>query len=267
MTGDYPGAVHPALSLRGVGISFRGVRALDDVTFDVPAGGVTAVIGPNGAGKTTLFNCIGGIYRHEGDIELSGDSIGHLRAHQRASAGSPARSRRRRCWTTRRSGTTSCSVRAPGHAAASSAVPSPSGARGARTPERATPRGRRSSPSASRTSCVDPAGSLAHADRRRVEVARALVSRPRLLMLDEPAAGLSAAEADELLALVAAHGERDRHDMRPRRTRRRRSSCAPPAGSPCSTPVDFSPPARPPRSRRTRPSWRHTWAPKWRWRS
>src|SRR6187402_2310282 len=76
-----------ALSLRGVGVSFRGIRALDDVSFDVPAGGVTAVIGPNGAGKTTLFNCIGGIYRHEGDISLYGESVSELRSPQRARAG------------------------------------------------------------------------------------------------------------------------------------------------------------------------------------
>ena len=87
MTGGTEAMTEPALRLRGVGVSFRGVRALDDVSFDVPAGGVTAVIGPNGAGKTTLFNCIGGIYRHEGDIELYGDSVRQLRPSQRANAG------------------------------------------------------------------------------------------------------------------------------------------------------------------------------------
>ena len=75
------------MSIKGVGVSFRGIRALDDVSFDVPRGGLTAVIGPNGAGKTTLFNCISGIYAHEGSIELAGEDVSRLRSDRRAARG------------------------------------------------------------------------------------------------------------------------------------------------------------------------------------
>ena len=198
----------PALSLRGVGISFRGVRALDDVTIDVPAGGVTAVIGPNGAGKTTLFNCIGGIYRHQGEIDLYGASIGHLRAHQRAERGiartfqTPALLDHAPVWD---------NVLLGANAWARSGIIG--GAISTRRSRREDAEARDAARDAVEAVGVESlvrrsAGSLAHADRRRVEVARTLVSRPRLLMLDEPAAGLSAGEADELLALVAAYGER-----------------------------------------------------------
>ena len=206
MTGTRPDS-GTALSLRDVGISFRGVRALDDVTFDVPSGGVTAVIGPNGAGKTTLFNCIGGIYRHEGEIDLHGAPVTHLRAHQRAERGiartfqTPSLLDHASVWDNVLLG-----ANAWGRSGIIGGV-------------FASARSRREEAEA-RDAAWDAvvalgvaglvarmAGSLAHADRRRVEVARALVSRPRLLMLDEPAAGLSAAEADDLLRLVAAHGE------------------------------------------------------------
>lgn len=199
----------PALRLERVGISFRGVRALSDVTFDVPAGGMSAVIGPNGAGKTTLFNCISGIYRHEGEIALAGRPMRGLRADRRTRAGiartfqtptliEPASvfdnvTLGALAWTATRVFGTALS----------------------------TPRSRREA-AAARDSAADildavglpaalhgrPVTALAHADRRRVEIARALVARPTLLMLDEPAAGLSAAEADELIALVLEQGER-----------------------------------------------------------
>src|SRR5688572_5147704 len=76
-----------ALRVHALGVDFSGVRALEDVSFSVPAGGVSAVIGPNGAGKTTLFNCISGVARHEGTVELEGRDLTHLRADRRAALG------------------------------------------------------------------------------------------------------------------------------------------------------------------------------------
>ncbi|WP_394552044.1 ABC transporter ATP-binding protein [Agromyces sp. MMS24-JH15] len=197
-------APRPILSLRAVGVSFRGVRALDDITFDVPQGGVTAVIGPNGAGKTTLFNCISGIYRHEGDIELDGDALRHLRAHQRTSAGIAR---------TFQTPTLLDTEDVFQNVLAGTQAWTTSGLAGVLIGSRKARREEREARDVAwqhltavglAESAGRLAGALAHADRRRVEVARALASRPRILMLDEPAAGLSAAESDELLALIAA---------------------------------------------------------------
>lgn len=201
-----------ALSLRGVGVSFRGVRALDDVTFEIPAGGISAVIGPNGAGKTTLFNCISGIYRHEGTVALGTgtgtgtdlEDISHLKAHKRAASGI-ARTFQTPIllpgttvldnvalgahpWT---KGGIAASILRVGPAAAQDRIGRDAAWEMLGHFGLTEMAGR-------------PVDGLAHADRRRVEVARAMLLRPRLLMLDEPAAGLSEHEAQELLAGIAA---------------------------------------------------------------
>src|SRR5688572_8550842 len=80
-------AQETALRVNALGVSFAGVQALQDVSFSIPAGGVSAVIGPNGAGKTTLLNCISGVVRHEGTVELEGRDLSRLRADRRAALG------------------------------------------------------------------------------------------------------------------------------------------------------------------------------------
>lgn len=78
----------PLLSVSGLQLSFRGVKALDDVSLDVAAGTLTAVIGPNGAGKSSLFNCISGLYRAErGTIHFEGREITALQPHHIARRG------------------------------------------------------------------------------------------------------------------------------------------------------------------------------------
>ncbi len=78
----------PLLRAEGLQLSFRGIKALDDVSLDVASGSLTAVIGPNGAGKSSLFNCISGLYRPEkGRITFEGQEITGLRAHQIAARG------------------------------------------------------------------------------------------------------------------------------------------------------------------------------------
>ncbi len=196
----------PALRLTDVGVGFRGVRALDSVTFDVPRGGVSAVIGPNGAGKTTLFNCVSGIYRHEGSIALEGMALDGMRAFRRAAAGI-ARTFQTPLLMDDQDVLTN--VMLGGHTRTRA---------GLFAPLFTAPRARREE-RAARDAAIDviervglaahlstPAGALAHGDRRRIEIARALVARPRLLMLDEPAAGLTEQEADALMDLVVAHG-------------------------------------------------------------
>jgi branched-chain amino acid transport system ATP-binding protein len=198
-------ALTPALRLHHVGIAFRGLRALDDVSFAVPAGGISAIIGPNGAGKTTLFNCISGIYRHEGEIDLYGVPMQGLRANIRAASGiartfqTPTLLDHASVWENVLLGGSAWSR--SGLLAGAFATP-----RSRREEARAREIAARVTAEVGLEHVLErPAGALAHADRRRVEVARALVSEPRLLMLDEPAAGLSAGEADELMELVATH--------------------------------------------------------------
>lgn len=72
-----------AVSIEGVHLRFGGVMALDDVTFDIPAGGVFGIVGPNGAGKTALLNCISGIYRpRPGSIRVFGTDIVGMAPHR-----------------------------------------------------------------------------------------------------------------------------------------------------------------------------------------
>jgi branched-chain amino acid transport system ATP-binding protein len=82
VTGD------PVVRVRGIGKSFGGITAVDDVSFDVHEGEILGVIGPNGCGKSTLFNCILGQYRPDrGRVELGGQDVSRWPPHRRANAG------------------------------------------------------------------------------------------------------------------------------------------------------------------------------------
>ncbi len=197
----------PPCLLEAVGVTchFEGLMALDGVSLELQAGEVVGLIGPNGAGKTTFFNCLsghvqpsGGVIRIEGadvtgmppyriarqglartfqNIELFGDMTvlenvmvgAHLQAH---------------------AGALSAIFRLPGHWHDEHALA-----------ERAKDALQRVDMDryASRA-----AGTLPYGQQRRVEIARALAADPRVLLLDEPAAGLSASEAQELVELVRA---------------------------------------------------------------
>ena len=190
------------LRVQALGVSFRGVQALQDVSFSIPAGGVSAVIGPNGAGKTTLFNCISGVARHVGRVELDGRDLSRLRADRRAALGI-ARTFQTPLLVAELTALDNVLVGA--HTRLRAGVLGSILRPPAVTGEERAIRGRAAdllarfglSPTDPR-----PVASFAHGDRRRVEVARALIAEPRLLLLDEPAAGLGADEAAGLLADV-----------------------------------------------------------------
>jgi branched-chain amino acid transport system ATP-binding protein len=190
-------ATPPRLAVRGVSIAFAGVRALHDVSFEVGAG-ITALIGPNGAGKTTLLNCISGLYRHEGRIELAGRDLGRAPAQVRARRG-VARTFQTPTLLDDLDVLDNVLLGAHSH------LPTADWGRG-----RAVARDvrHRALELLDRfgllTAVQERAGDLAHADRRRVETARALIATPSVLLFDEPAAGL---DDDEALALVRLSAE------------------------------------------------------------
>ncbi len=176
------------LAVRNIGKSFRGLRAVNDVAFDVPAGAIHALIGPNGAGKTTCFNMIAGVYPPDGGtILLDEHSIAGLRPDQICAAGV---------------GRTFQIVRPFMGLTVEENVTIGALAHCRHVPEaRALARelleelglGDR------RTA---RAASLTLPDRKRLEVARALATRPRLLLLDEVMAGLRPTETDQMVAFL-----------------------------------------------------------------
>jgi len=176
------------LEVEDVAKSFRGLRAIDGVSFEIERHSITALIGPNGAGKTTLFNLIAGAFRPDrGHIRLNGQAIGGLPAHRVCAAG-VAR-------------TFQLVKPFAGLSVLDNAIVG--ALRGERTVASARARAHAV---LDRLGLASKAGiaaaSLTLADRRRLEVARALATRPTLLLLDEMMAGLRPAEIDELVGVL-----------------------------------------------------------------
>jgi len=195
-----PGAGN-ALEIRGVTVKFGGLVALNNVDITVPSGGVVAVIGPNGSGKSTLFNAITGLVQAEsGSVKLHGEEILGLPPHEVLKRGVARTYQNIRLFTNL---TVLENVLVGQHARLHTG---PFGAvirpPGTRAEEEAARRwgmdiiglfGNRLTPRANQT-----VGGLSYANRRRAEVARALASKPTILLLDEPTAGMNPAETLEL---------------------------------------------------------------------
>jgi branched-chain amino acid transport system ATP-binding protein len=172
------------LEVRGVSVAFGGVRAVDGVDLDLEAGDRHGLIGPNGAGKSTLFRLVaGGLRPTTGSISYDGRDITRLPRHRRARLGIGQTFQHSSLF-----GGLSCRQnvqlalnRARNGGSADDAL------------ERFSLAGRAEA----------PAAALSHGERRQLELALALVTEPRLLLLDEPAAGLSAAETERFAALLA----------------------------------------------------------------
>ncbi len=191
------------LSVENVTLRFGGLQVLRGLSFGVPHGAIASLIGPNGAGKTSVFNCLTGFYRpNAGVIRFGGHAISGTRPHRITRLGLARTFQNLRlfkemtalenvmaglhCRT--RSGLIGAMLRAPAQRSEEAAILQAS-ERWLEFVGIAHHRDR-------------AAGNLSYGDQRRVEWARALATSPKLLLLDEPAAGLNHDEKEQLIALI-----------------------------------------------------------------
>jgi len=183
----------PVLRVEGVTKRFGGFVALEDVALKLDAGERLGLIGPNGSGKTTLINCISGaLLNEEGAIEFEGRDITRLAAHQRARLGL---SRTFQIPKPFRSMTVLENLRVPLEYAARSR------AEHRRTTDEAMAM---LELMGLRHRAQTNSGDLTQVEMRKLELARALAAKPRLLVSDEAMAGLSSSEVDEILEILLA---------------------------------------------------------------
>jgi len=194
------------LELRRVSKSFGGLRSIQTLDLHVDEGEIVSVIGPNGAGKTTLFNLVTGVYApDEGDIVFEGRSLLGLEPHEITARGIARTFQTLRLFLNM---TVKENVMAAAHSHTSAGI--------LRSVLR-TPGMRREEREIERLAeerlgffgqrlmgyrWDQPAYSLSYANRRRLEIARATATKPRLLLLDEPAAGMNPVETHEIAELI-----------------------------------------------------------------
>jgi branched-chain amino acid transport system ATP-binding protein len=198
----------PQLQVEGVSVRFEGLTALDDVSFEVGANEIVGVIGPNGAGKTTLFNAICGFVRpDEGRILWRSRSLVETRPHRLVSLGIartlqgvglfPSLTALENVMV----GATA--LRGSGTVAALLGLPRSDRAERALRAEALETMDRLGVADAAER----PAGTLPYPTQKRVSLARALVARPALLLLDEPAGGLGSEDVADLGRLIVGLSE------------------------------------------------------------
>ncbi|MCX5001307.1 branched-chain amino acid ABC transporter ATP-binding protein/permease [Streptomyces sp. NBC_00638] len=201
--GDQPADQGVLLSVAGVSKQFRGLRALDEVSLAVDAGEIRGVVGPNGSGKTTLFNVISGFYRATaGTVRFAGADTTGARPYALSLAGMARTFQNLRLFgqLTVRDNILVALDRTRTHSIWQYALWQPG----------VIARERRLRAQADeileRYGLVDFAeadpSSLPYGIQRRIEIARAMAARPRLLLLDEPAAGLNGEEVQQLIRIV-----------------------------------------------------------------
>ncbi len=193
------------LEVTGLSKRFGGLAAVDDVDFHADEGEIVSVIGPNGAGKTTLFNIVTGFYEHEqGTIEFGGHNIAGLQPNQITKLGISRTFQAVRLFpamtvlenvmvgqhSRSRSGVFGSILQLPGTKQEEQRIEE-------KAREMLAFFGRALLPRAD-----ELASGLAYADRRRLEIARAMATEPKVLLLDEPTAGMNAREKEEVIELV-----------------------------------------------------------------
>lgn len=193
----------PILDIRGVTMRFGGVTAVNNLTMQVPEGTITGLIGPNGAGKTTVFNVISGFYTpQEGDIVFQGQHVKGFPPHRICKAGMARTFQNIRLFTNE---TALENVMAGCHVRRKTSwwmpiVHLPVAVREEREiRERA---GEFISKLGLDSYSNEKSASLPYGAQRRLEIARALATQPRFLLLDEPAAGMNPQESSELMRFI-----------------------------------------------------------------
>ena len=196
------------LRLEGISVRFGGLQALADIRFVVDAGKIVGLIGPNGAGKTTIFNVITGVYNtSDGDVFLDDDSLLGRRPYQILTMGIARTFQNIRLFT---------NMTALENAMVALHCRSKKGVVGAvlRSPSqrREEQRIEEQAMEALTFMGVDRyadvvAQNLPYGLQRRLEIARALASQPKIILLDEPAAGMNPAESMELMADIGRLSE------------------------------------------------------------
>lgn len=190
-----------SLSVRDVSVVFGGLRAVDALSFEVAAGAIKGVIGPNGAGKTTLFNAIAGAGPlSQGQVLLDGVELAQLRSHQRAALGVTRTFQNLQIF---REMTVLENVMMGGYVGTRAGWLA--GLFGMADAEE------RASEAAAREHLAwlglegragELAANLGFADAKLLEIARALAAKPKLLLLDEPIAGVPLADQDRIAQVI-----------------------------------------------------------------
>jgi ABC-type branched-subunit amino acid transport system ATPase component len=195
------------LELDGISKRFGGLSVIQGLDLHVDEGEIVSVIGPNGAGKTTLFNLITGVYRpDDGDIRFEGQSIVGLDPHKITGRGIARTFQTLRLFL-------NLTVKENVMAAAFAHTKAGMLRSVLRTPGMRREEQEIEQLAEERLSFFgqrlmgyrwnQPAYSLSYANRRRLEIARATATKPRLLLLDEPAAGMNPVETHEITELIA----------------------------------------------------------------
>jgi branched-chain amino acid transport system ATP-binding protein len=212
----------PLLALEHVTMQFGGLKAIADLDLEIPTGRLFGLIGPNGAGKTTVFNVVTGVYAPtHGKITFDGQPIQGLKPYVIAHRGITRTFQNIRLFRTRCCRDNVC-VAAHHHARAGVLAAVLRTGAFQRDEREIMKQADELLEVMGLTEWADTlAAELPYGQQRRLEIARALAGRPRLLLLDEPAAGLNPQESDDLMHLIRGIRERFgltilliEHDMR-----------------------------------------------------